>query len=235
MSIQNDIQSFTARKAVLDAAIGSSDSKLIPLINTFINNLGTYIRSGGISSSTSNMNPNYINTSNSWNSVTDILSQYQDLTSSMASSLKNYVNPDSSTTISSQITTKTARLNSLQDELTKLKKDLDVANSRQDSLSTANTSQSYVQGFSGMVGFTRPIKPVTVALLIGLGFFVFFVCGLILKDFFTTSAEVASQYFDMNELLSYTTSTSFRAVLTGIIVTFLVYAILLYFYFKYTG
>jgi hypothetical protein len=235
MSIQNDIQSFTARKAVLDAAIGSSDSKLIPLINTFINNLGTYIRSGGISSSTSNMNPNYINTSNSWNSVTDILSQYQDLTSSMASSLKNYVNPDSSTTISSQITTKTARLNSLQNELTKLKKDLDVANSRQDSLSTANTSQSYVQGFSGMVGFTRPIKPVTVALLIGLGFFVFFVCGLILKDFFTTSAEVASQYFDMNELLSYTTSTSFRAVLTGIIVTFLVYAILLYFYFKYTG
>ena len=235
MSIQNDIQSFTARKAVLDAAIGSSDSKLIPLINTFINNLGTYIRSGGISSSTSNMNPNYINTSNSWNSVTDILSQYQDLTSSMASSLKNYVNPDSSTTISSQITTKTARLNSLQNELTKLKKDLDVANSRQDSLSTANTSQSYVQGFSGMVGFTRPIKPVTVALLIGLGFFVFFVCGLILKDFFTTSAEVASQYFDMNELLSYTTSTSFRAVLTGIIVTFLLYAILLYFYFKYTG
>jgi hypothetical protein len=58
---------------------------------------------------------------------------------------------------------------------------------------------------------------------------------VLVKDFFTTSAEVASQYFDMNELLSYTTSTSFRAVLTGIVVTFVVYAIVLYFYFKYTG
>jgi len=235
MDIQTSIQSFTARKAELDARIGNSDSNIIPLINTFISNLGNYIRSGGISSSTNDTNPNYINTSNAWNSVTDILSDYQNLTSSMASSLKNYVNPDSSRSISSQISTKTGRLNSLQDELTRLKKDLDVANSRQDSVNTANTSQSYIQGFSGMIGFIRPIKPVTVALLIGLGFFVFFVCGLILKDFFTTSTEVASQYFDMNELLSYTTSTSFRAVLTGIVVTFVVYAIVLYFYFKYTG
>ena len=235
MSIQNDIQTFTARKAGLDTALGNSDSRIIPLINTFISNLGTYIRSGGISSSTTDTNPNYTNTSNAWKSITSILSDYQDLTSSMASSLKNYANPDSSRSISSQITTKTATLKSLEDELTRLKKDLDVANSRQDSLSTANTSQSYVQGFSGKIGFTRPIKPITVALLIGLGFFVFFVCGLILKDFFTTSAEVASQYFDMNELLSYTTSTSFRAVLTGIVVTFVVYAIVLYFYFKYTG
>ena len=110
-------------------------------------------------------------------------------------------------------------------------KDLDISKSRQQSIITTESDQSYLQGFSGKIGFIHPIKPTSVALLLGLGFFIFFVCAIILRDFFTTSAEVASQFVSFTEIMQYAGSGTFRSVLLGTALAFILYGIGLYVYF----
>ena len=231
MGISEDLTSFQSRKTILDNTL-STNGPDQPSITEFTNKLGTYIRSAGINQSPNSNSPLYLATDNSWKKIIKLLQSYQTLTKDMTASVAQYNGiTGAETNEISAITALKGTLNQKNNELQQSQTDLEIAQSRQESVTNAKIDQSFIQGLSGMIGFTHPIKPTSIALLMGLGFFIFFVCGLILKDFFSTSADIASQYFNLNEIVSYLSLGSSRAILVGVVAAFILYAIGLYLYF----
>jgi len=215
------------------------DNRLGTYITLFNSNLGEYIKTGGFdqvdgaSGQQSNVaSPSYLVATSNWSQIQTLLSNTQQLTKDMTASLASYngTNSDETNDVRTINTVKDNILTA-QSNLTQSQIDLDISTSRQDSITTSTKDQSYVQGLSGKLGFTRPIKPTSVALLIGIGFFIFFVTGLILKDFFMLSADIAAEYFSLSEISSYLSASTSRSIILGVVATFVLYAIGLYVYF----
>ena len=231
--ISQDLRNFKTAKSYLDSKYTLfASTNNVPL--SLQSNLALYIQSGGINTQASqdSNNPLYQNVYNSWTNTNTMIKSYQNLSQAMTSALAGY--NGLTTAESSAITSMAAassNLQSLSNVLQQSQQDLDIARSRQESVTTATTNQSYVQGFAGKIGFTKPLKPTSVALLMGLGFFIFFVTCLILKDYFTVSADIAAQFFSMNEIMEYLSSSTARSVTLGVVGTFIVYAAALYIYF----
>jgi hypothetical protein len=231
--IVQDVSNFTAVKSALDTknSLFSSTNNVPAALQS---NLLAYIRSGGINTQAAQDldNPLYKNVRNSWIDANTMINSYQNLTKSMTSALKEYngLTAAQSGAITS-MRDATSSLQVLNNTLKQSQQDLDIATSRQESVTKSKVNQSYTQGFAGNIGFTRPLKPTSVALLMGLGFFIFFVTCLILKDYFTISADIAAQFFSMNEIVEHLSSNTARSVTIGVVATFIVYAAALYVYF----
>ena len=232
-NINEDLSNFTTVKSALDTKFSIfSGTNNVP--TALQSNLVAYIRSAGVNTQAAqdSNNPLYLNVYNSWTDTNVMIKSYQNLTSAMTSALASY--NGLSTSESSSIRT----IAGLESSITELKRDLqlseqdlDIAKSRQESVQNAPIKQSYIQGIAGKIGFTRPLKPTSVALLMGLGFFIFFVTCLIVKDYFTTSADIAAQFFSLNEIIEYLSSSTSRSVMIGVVATFILYAASLYVYF----
>ena len=226
--MNSKIRSFTTRKSDLD-------NKLLILQNTtqsFITKLQQYIQTAGVNPDTTDDNdPLYKSLRDDWTKISTIITEYQTLTKELSQEVKYYSAATDYNKLSNDISKKKNEIIQANKILATKTNDLDISTSRQQSVETSKTSHSFLQGFSGYIGFIHPLKPTSVPLLLGLAFFILFCGGLILKDFFTTSADVASQYFSLTEILEYLKSGNSRIILLGIILTFVLYAIGLYVYF----
>jgi hypothetical protein len=230
------LSNYHTRKDEINYNITNNLPTYITLFNS---NLGDYIKSGGFdqvvgsTGQQSNVaSPSYLVASSNWSQIQTVLSNTQQLTKDMTASLASYngTNSDETNDVA-RINTVKDNILTAQSNLTQSQIDLDISTSRQDSITTSTKDHSYVQGLSGNLGFTRPIKPTSVALLIGIGFFILFVTGLILKDFFMLSADIAAEYFSLSEISSYLSASTSRSIILGIVGTFVLYAIGLYVYF----
>ena len=229
--INQDVSNFNTAKSELDSKFISFSANVPVQLQT---NLGAYIRSGGINTQApqDSNNPLYRNVYNSWTDANVMIKSYQNLTEAMTNSLAEYNGSSTSTSVDvNTFTSLQSNITEKKKELKQSEQDLDIALSRQRSIEKAPIDQSYLQGFSGRIGFTRPLKPTSVALLMGLGFFIFFVSCLILKDYFSTSADIAAEFFNFDELKEYLSSNTSRSVMIGVIATFVSYAAILYIYF----
>ena len=232
-NINQDLSNFTTAKTALDSKF-TTFSSIANVPTQLQSNLVSYIKSGGINTQAAqdSNNPLYLNVYNSWTDANVMIKSYQNLTSAMTSALASYngLSTSESTSIRT-ISELESKITGLKRDLKESQQDFDIAKSRQESVQNAPNDQSYLQGISGKIGFTRPLKPTSVALLMGLGFFIFFVTCLILKDYFTTSADIAAQFFSLNEIAEYLSSNTSRTVMIGVIATFILYAVGLYVYF----
>jgi hypothetical protein len=230
MSITNDIATFQTQLNSLDTTYSSTT---INNIDVFVKNLQSYIQSGGanINNPDSESDPLWTAAHNKWTAITTDLNAWKNLNQTLLAALGTSTRSGDISSIMTIISQKQGIVQEKQDILEVKLQDLDISQSRQQSIITTESDQSYLQGFSGKIGFLHPIKPTSVALLLGLGFFIFFVCAIILRDFFTTSTEAASQFVNIGEIMRYTGSGTFRGVLLGIIVAFILYGIGLYLYF----
>lgn len=232
-NISEDINNFITAKTALDTKFSVfSGTNNVPA--ALQSNLTEYIRSAGINTQAAqdSNNPLYRNVYNSWTDANVMINSYQNLTSAMASGLKTYNGLSTSdSSYLRNISGLESNIRQLKIDLKTSKQDLDIAKSRQESVQNAPINQSYFQGIAGKIGFTRPLKPTSVALLMGLGFFIFFVSCLILKDYFTTSADIAAQFFSLNEITEHLSSNTSRSVMIGVVATFVLYAASLYVYF----
>jgi len=227
--MKTDISQFQSQKAELDAKYDQLSNKT----SMFIEDLKRYIQTAGVNPNTEpNVNdPLYAKLNGGWNEISKIIRDYQTFNKNLSSRIKYYSAANDHKKLLAQVATTSINIEDAKKELAKKRNDLDISKSRELSINTAKTSHSFLQGFSGYIGFLNPLKPTTVPLLLGLAFFILFCSGLILKDFFTTSAEVASQYFSLNEIFQYLNTGNSRFILLGIFLTFIIYAIGLYVYF----
>lgn len=232
-NITQDIDNFTRVKTALDTKSSSFLGRNnVPA--ALQSNLTEYIRSAGINTQApqDENNPLYRNVYNSWTDANVMIKSYQKFNSAMTKALASYNGLSSSDRSHlGNISGLESTVEGLKRELKISQQDLDIAKSRQESVQNAPINQSYFQGVSGKIGFTRPLKPTSVALLMSLGFFIFFVSCLILKDYFTTSADIAAQFFSLNEIAEYLSSYTSRSVMIGVVATFVLYAAGLYVYF----
>ena len=235
-TIAVDLSNYRVRNSQINYNIANNLQTYITLFNS---NLGEYVKSGGFDQvvgasgqQTNVATPSYLGATSNWSNIQTMLSNTQQLTKDMTASLASYngTNSDETNDVA-RINTVKSNIITAQTRLKESQVDLDISTSRQDSITTSTKDQSYVQGLSGKLGFTRPIKPTSVALLIGIGFFILFVTGLILKDFFMLSADIAAEYFSLSEISSYLSESTSRSIILGVVATFILYAIGLYVYF----
>jgi hypothetical protein len=224
-SLTDCISLYTTQKTTLDAY--SLDSKF----QTFQDNLRAYIKSSGISSQpydSSGLDPLWQAAHTSWLDLKGQLIAYQTLNHHLNTTLAIYRTNDMDTLLQ-DLGDKQTSLSDLKKSLETINQEYDIAKSRQDSVKNADKEQSFFQGFSAMVGFTKPIKKLSVALLMGIGFFITIMCGIILRDHFSSSLDVASQYADFSQLTEFTSSGQFKMALAGITITFMIFAIVTYY------
>jgi len=231
MTIAIDIPRYQTTKSQLDGKL-SNTGTTTNNITAFINNLQSYIRSGGANiNNTDESDPLWTAARDKWTAITTDLNEWKSLNQTLLNALNTGASSGDISSVMTIVSQKQATVQGLQTNLEEKLQDLDISKSRQQSIVTTESDQSYLQGLSGKIGFLHPIKPTSVALLLGLGFFIFFVCAIILRDFFTTSAEAASQFVSFTEIMRYTSSNTFRAVLLGTVFAFILYAVGLYVYF----
>lgn len=225
--MSDEITTYTRRKALLDATHNTLKDKS----NAFVQKLQEYVQTAGVNPNISGDDPLYGSLRKDWTDMSKIINDYQSFTKELNSRVKYYSEANDYNKLSNDITLKKRQITDANKLLATKMNDLDISTSRQQSVETSKTSHTFLQGVSGYIGFLHPLKPTSVPLLLGLAFFILFCCGLILKDFFTTSADVASQYFSLTEIYEYLKSGNSRIILLGIILTFVLYAIGLYIYF----
>jgi hypothetical protein len=103
-------------------------------------------------------------------------------------------------------------INKLEKELKDVKQDADTSITRQSSIEHPREDLSWYQGFSGKIGFTKPLKQTSVAFMIGFGFLLIFMCGLILREFYNPVTGVVSEE---DGLFSVFTDSRYISVLGG--------------------
>jgi hypothetical protein len=140
------------------------------------------------------------------------------------------------------VTSNTANVSSIHNEISTLKdkiettkSDYETAVSRRQSVEEPRKNLSNYQGFSGLIAFDRPLKKYSVAILLGFGVFMILVGTLMLRDIFTTSpasSNIYSMGFNTNfgESQEIFSMANIATMIGGMIFFFAVMGI-----FAYTG
>jgi hypothetical protein len=118
----------------------------------------------------------------------------------------------------------------LEKEYNHVKQDLETSKARQHDIETPRKDISYYQGFSGRLGFTKPLQLYSIPFLVGFGLLCLFFSGLMMKEFF---APISGGVWDVGMgategMGSFFTDSRFYAVLGGISFVGAVLSILAY-------
>lgn len=225
------------KKAEMDKRIGINYEILQKNYKSFQNAMTNYIKSGGINMTQDDSNnPLFNKAYQEWSNLQKLLKDYQDLNKEFTELLKQ--ESDASDVVKSlqEFEEKKHIHQKLSSTLEEKKAELDIAKSRQESIPNASTEQSYVQGISGKLGFTRPIKKLSVSVLLGLSFLMLVVSSLILKDFFmtnvTTNMNVSYSSFDPQTIFG-VSQTTLQNILGGVSIVFILFAASLIIYKRY--
>ena len=214
MSWQEQKQTFEQRKAVLDGL--TSDATIDSLVDELNTNIKEFTNRAGISPSSPGQNQYQQAAESTFVKLAEYQNQYNQLNKDISS----YIQQQSAST---DIQSKLHQIGQLQDDIAKAEKalqdakqDAETSKTRQSTVQHPEQHLSWYQGFSGMIGFTKPLKLSSIPFLIGFGLLFLFFSGLILKDFFAPSAGYASELGDYSSTFSIFTDARFYSVLAGI-------------------
>jgi hypothetical protein len=195
-------------------------------INSLNSYIGRYINRAGISPDPNHDNdPDYINAININNDIEILQKNYVTLNNNLINEIKNM-------SASSDIQNKLEIIAKLQQDIQKLQKELeyakqdsDIAKTRQETVETPRTNLSFYQGFSGMIGFTKPLYHITIPILIGAGLLFLYLSGLLMNEFFIPNSEQIQMEPD-GGIFSVFTDSRFIAVIGGMTLVSVVLIIL---------
>ncbi len=216
------------RKADLDRQIGSDYGAIQLLYARFQSAFTKYVQSGGVSQyGDDSTDPDYNESQEAWTKIRDNLTRYQTFNTELSESLQKESDiPVGESTFEK----KQQVLMDLQSKLEKQKTHLEIAKSRQQSIPNATLHQSRVQGFAGRLGFTRPLKPVTIAILVGTAVFLCILTFLILRDFFAIGSGEMT-YEAQSGFTAIFANPMFRTIVFTVSISLILFAIGLYIYF----
>jgi hypothetical protein len=214
MSWQEQKKIFEQRKATLDAL--TSDANIDSLVDQLNTNIKEFSNRAGVSPSAPGVNQYQQAAESSFVKLAEYQSEYNLLNKDIAAYIQGQ-------TASTDIQAKLKEIGTLQDDIAKAEKslqdakvDAETSKTRQSTVQHPERDLSWYQGFSGMIGFTKPLKLTSIPFLIGFGILFLFFSGLILKDFFAPSAGYASDLGGYSSTFSIFTDARFYSVLAGI-------------------
>jgi hypothetical protein len=214
MSWAEQKQRFEQQKSVLDEL--TSDARIDSLVDQLNTNLKEFTNRAGVSPSTPGQNQFQQAAEGKFVQLAEYQEQYNQLNKGISAYIQNQ-------TASTDIQNKLVQVGQLQDDIAKAenalrdaKQDAETSKTRQSTVQYPEQNLSWYQGFSGMIGFTKPLKLTSIPFLIGFGILFLFFSGLILKDFFAPSAGYASDLSSYSSTFSVFTDARFYSVLAGI-------------------
>jgi hypothetical protein len=187
------LQKYNQVKTFLDyKGIGSTsgDSENIQAaINTFLANVKIYIKQGGINPTTSDSSSGEYNAAKlSFEYIMKYIQCYEILAQRLSELLNAKLSSQSSATNSNTIATLQTTVTNLTNDIKSQQVDLDIAQSRQQSLTNLDGKVSYYQGFAAKLGFVRPFKQLTIPILLTFGILSLFLSAIVLREYFQGGA-----------------------------------------------
>jgi hypothetical protein len=222
---QEQKKSFLERKDKLDDLFSPQNND--KRINRANANMGQYISKAGISTGDFNTDPGQI-AKNMLATMQSGIEQYINLNkdiSAVINSMTNSGDVSSKLQMEGQLQQDIPRL---EQNLKAVRQDLDTARTRQGQTEEPPKHTSLYQGFSGKLGFTKPLKRTSIPFLIGFGILLLFLSSLLLKEFFISPsgfAEALPQYSSQG-VMSVFTDTRFLSFLGGVVFVFVATAVL---------
>lgn len=119
------------------------------------------------------------------------MKSYNDINTRMAKEIRNMAGDDDVKNKLRQVGALRNDIISLEKELNGLKHDYEVSKTRQENVEKPRQEISFYQGFSSRLGFTKPLNKISIPFLIGFGFLLLFLSGLMLREFFSSPAGYA--------------------------------------------
>jgi hypothetical protein len=218
---------YGQQKATLDA--NTSVTRVESLVNEMNDAIGRYTSSAGITPS-GTTNAYYATANAKFQQLVGYQEDYSALIKRLSTTLRGLTSSADVQSKLVQITEKQGKITNLERELENAKQDVETSKARQTNVETPRQNISYYQGFSGLIGFTRPIKLFSVPILISFGLLLLFISGLILRDFFLPAFDgynTGYGGYDGN-IFEFFTDSRFYALMGGTALVITVVAILAY-------
>ena len=195
------LQKYNQVKTLLDnKGIGSrsGDTENIQIaINSFLGNVKSYIKQGGINPTTSDAASGEYNTAKrSFEYIMKYIECYELLARRLSELLNSSLSSQSSATNSNNIASLQTTVTNLTNDIKSQQIDLDIAQSRQQSVTNLDGNVSYYQGFAAKLGFVRPFKRFTIPILLTFGILFLFLSAIVLREYFQADAIIEA----VNEL-----------------------------------
>jgi hypothetical protein len=210
MSDWNNVKSsHYQRKAELDSK--TNHNALEQKISRMNAAIFRYTQTAGISQNPNN-NSDYEEASSTFKELSELQKNYMNLNKTLLKNVRALSDDSDTRNKLHHVGKLNNDIKQLEKELQTTKKEAETATARQYGIQKTDEKVSYYQGFSGMIGFVRPLHPFSVPFLIAFGLIFLFFSALLLREMFTPIGDVVST----EELFSLFTDTRFYAVMAGL-------------------
>jgi hypothetical protein len=194
----------------------TTDENLARVVNGMNANILNYTNRAGISRG-SDADPAVVTVNTNLQAIQTTENAYVTINSILSKGIKELSS-------SADIEGKLKLVGQIQQDIKKLKKevndakhDSDTAKTRQSSIEEPQTKLSMYQGFGARIGFVKPLYQTSIPFLLGFGVLFLFLSGLILREFFLpelgSSTSINSE--GGSSLFAIFTDSRFLAVSAG--------------------
>jgi hypothetical protein len=175
-----------------------------------------YVQNAGINPGTGS-NVYYEQANNGFSRIVDKEQQYSGLTRDLTQTINRMSQDADLPNQLRQVGEAGTQIATLEKELKLAKQDADTSRTRQVEVEKPRQNLSWYQGFSGRIGFTKPLHLISVPVLIGFGIFLLFLSGLLLREFFAPGpSSFVPNGYSSGSIFEFFTDSRFYAVLAGL-------------------
>lgn len=207
-----------------------SSTEYTNLFTSFNTALGNYVKSAGL---------NVDNSGNLRRNAQDIYNKivlFQTVYILINQKLTELAKADANSASSNVSTIGTLQTDiiNLKKDIKNLTNDLDTAKSRQSNFEESSTKFSYYQGFASRIGFTKPLKPMSVPILIASGLFFLLLVGLLFYDTFKPEKDnlggegvftkIKDFFQDLSDSMTYDTTP--KSLIIGLLIGFAIFTVI---------
>jgi hypothetical protein len=211
-----------------DETAGNRNTIIKTRIAALNSNMKKYVRVAGIGAEAGAA---YTEAQKAYDSLVSGLKENTKLNNCLANFVRASVNDENLNNKLTNIGKLNKEITNLQKNIENAKHDLEVSRTRQKNIQESEKETTLYQGFSGKIGFLRPLKKSSVPILIALGIVMVLFTALLLKEFFTPTVGFAESvpYFNTSGIGSLFTNERFYSASAGFISTVIIVGVLAYY------
>jgi hypothetical protein len=189
-----------------------------------------YTQNAGIAQGNNGQNTDYTDANAKFSQLASLQEEYQKLNQTLSRTVKTLTDNSDVRNKLEQIGRLRGEIVELEKELTTVKQEAETSQARQATVEKPREQLSWYQGFGGAIGFTNPLRQVSVPFLIGFGLLFLYFSGLMLKEVFApaTDTYATNSTYQQEGLFALFTDSRFYAVIGGIGLVGVVLGILSY-------
>ncbi len=216
MSWDEQKRNLTTLKSSLDSR--TTPSAIESIVNGMNSAIMRYTQNAGIAQGNNGQNTDWQEANAKFLQLATLQQEYQNLNKTLARSVKNLTDNSDVRNKLEQIGQLRGQITELEKELETVKQEAETSQTRQTSVEKPREQLSWYQGFGGYIGFTNPLRQVSLPFLIAFGLLFLYFSGLMLKEVFApvTGTYNTSTSYQQEGLFALFTDSRFYAVLGGI-------------------